>query len=102
MAEPGYQGTTTFEQEIARLNRESVAAFNRGDVAVCAGFYAEDATMLLPERPPVRGRMAIEDCLTEYAASGVRLMPVEPIEIVSGGDIGCCAGTYLFEARSPP
>jgi uncharacterized protein (TIGR02246 family) len=80
------------------LNRDSIAAFNRGDVAACAGFYAEDATLLLPDRPPVKGRKAIEEALKAYAASGVELMPVEPVEIVSSDDLGCCAGTYRFQA----
>ena len=100
MAAPGERYMASFEQAVARLNRESIDAFNRGDVAICAGFYTEDATMLLPDRPPVKGRKAIEDCLRDYAASGLKLMPVEPIEIVSSGDIGCCAGTYSFQAPS--
>lgn len=90
----------SFRRVIARLNRDSIAAFNRGDVAACAGFYAEDATLLLPDRPPVKGRKAIEDRLKEYAASGVKLMPVESVEIVSSADLGCCAGTYRFQAPS--
>jgi len=87
-----------FEEAIARLNVESVAAFNRGDIAACAGFYEEDATMLLPDRPPVRGRAAIADCLRGFAAAGMTLMPVAPVAVVSGGDIGCCAGLHRFRA----
>lgn len=100
MASAGEMKAASFEQTVARLNRESIKAFNRGDVAACAGFYAEDAAMFLADRPPVKGRKGIEECLQAYAASGLRLMPVEPSEIVSSGDIGYCAGTYRFEAPS--
>ncbi len=90
----------TFRQAIPRLNLESIEAFNRGDAATCAGFYAEEATLFLADRPPVKGRKAIEACLKELAESGVKLMPIEGGEIVSSGDLGCCAGTYLFQTPS--
>lgn len=88
-----------FERAIARLNTESVAAFNRCDIAACAGFYEEDATMLLPDRPPLRGRAAIVDCLRGFAAAGMTLMPVTPVTVVAGTDFGCCAGLYSFATR---
>jgi ketosteroid isomerase-like protein len=82
------------------LNAAVTEAFNRGDVRTCAGFYAEDATLFLSDRPPVRGRAAIEAALGEYAATGAKLSPVEPVEIKSSGDMGVCAGTYVFETPS--
>ena len=99
MAERRRQGHS-FREVISQLNHDSIEAFNRGDVATCAGFYANDAILLLPDRRPVRGKKAIEESLNEFAASGVKLMPVEPVEVVSGDDLGCCAGTYRFRASS--
>lgn len=58
MAVPKPRQAETFRTEISRLNHQSVAAFNGGDMSACAGFYADDATMLLPDRPPVKGRAA--------------------------------------------
>ncbi len=87
----------TFEQAFPQLNAVVTEAFNRGDVKTCAGFYAEDATLFLSDRPPVRGRAAIEAALGEYASTGAKLSPVEPMEIKSSGDMGVCAGTYVFE-----
>lgn len=98
MAQPGEDKAEMFGRAIERLNRLSIESFNRGDIAMCAGLYAEDAMMLLPDRPPIKGRKGIEDCLREYAASGLELLPVEPATMVSSGSIGCCAGTYLFRA----
>lgn len=91
------QQPETFEQAIAELNAKVTDAFNRGDVKACAESYAEDAIMFLADRPPIRGRSAIATALQEYATSGAKLAPVEPLEIRSSGDIGVCAGTYRFE-----
>lgn len=96
MAAPTGPQSKAFRSEIARLNQASVAAFNRGDMAACAGFYGEDATMLVPARPPIEGRAAIRDYLEGMSASGVTMLPANPSTILSNGDLGCCAGTYAF------
>ena len=90
----------TFEQAFVKLNAEVTEAFNRGAVKTCAGFYSEDATLFLSDRPPVRGRAAIETALQEIATAGAKLVPVELLEIRSSGDMGVCAGTYVFEMPS--
>lgn len=90
----------TFEQAFSQLNAVVTEAFNRGDVETCAGFYSEDATLFLSDRPPVKGRAAIESALGEYASAGVRLVPVDPLEIRSSGNMGVCAGTYVFEVSN--
>ena len=87
----------TFEQAFPKLNALVTDAFNRGDVKTCAGFYAKDATLFVSDRPPIKGRAAIEAALGEYASAGAKLAPVEPMEIKSSGDMGVCAGTYVFE-----
>lgn len=61
----------TFHTEVSRLNHESIAAFNRGDVSGCASLYAEDATMLLPDQPPIKGRTAIREFLEGLSAGTI-------------------------------
>ena len=90
----------TFEQAFPKLNALVTEAFNRGDVKTCAGFYAKDAILFVSDRPPIKGRAAIEAALGEYASAGAKLVPVEPLEIKSSGDMGVCAGTYVFEIAS--
>ena len=90
------QQPETFEQAIAKLSVIVTEAFNRGDVKTCAESYAEDATLLLADRPPIKGRDAIESFLQEYATSGANLTPVDPLEVRSSGEMGCCVGTYEF------
>ncbi|MFQ6021092.1 MAG: YybH family protein [Acidiferrobacterales bacterium] len=87
----------TFEQAMTTLNADITEAFNRGDVKACAGFYMADATMLLPDRPPIKGREAIEALLNEYAAVGTKVASIDPIEVSSSGGLGYCVGTYQFD-----
>jgi ketosteroid isomerase-like protein len=46
--------------EVTRLNEEMVAAFQRGDRAAVARFYADDARIVGPRRRVVQGREAID------------------------------------------
>ena len=100
MAVPRRQQAEAFQTEIYRLNHESVAAFNRGDVSTCASFYTEDATMLLPDQPLIKGRASIQDFLEGLSVLGVKLTPVEPSELLWSGDLACCAGTCEFRVSS--
>ena len=90
----------SFEQAFLKLNADVTDAFNRADVKTCAEFYSEDATLFLSDRPPVKGRPAIEAALQEFANADAKLVPVEPLEICSSGDMGVCAGTYVFKMPS--
>jgi ketosteroid isomerase-like protein len=84
----------TLEQQIDRLNADSTGAFNRGDAKACAEFYGIEATLLLADRPPIKGREAIGALLGEFTAAGAKLISVDPVETRSSGDLGYCAGTY--------
>jgi len=46
--------------EVTRLNEEMMAAFQRGDRAAVARFYADDARIVGPRRQVVQGREAID------------------------------------------
>lgn len=95
----------SFEATIDRLNALVTRAFNEGDVKACAAAYAEDATLLVAERPPIKGRNAIAAFLSEYSSAGAKLRPVEVLEVRASGDMGCCAGRYEFtmpsESKAP-
>ena len=60
MATPNPRQAETFQQAIPRLNLENISAFNHGDIVACAGVYAEDATLLLPDRPVIKNRKVID------------------------------------------
>ena len=90
------QFVEAFEQVVGKLSAAATDAFNKGDVGACAESYADDAIMFLPDRPPLEGRDAIEATLRDYATSGLKLAPVDFVEIRSSGEMGYCAGTYEF------
>lgn len=85
-----------FEQAIRRLSASVTEAFNRGDVKSCAQYYTEDALMFLSDRSPIEGRDAIEAVLLEFSAAGMKLGPLQALQIRSSGDLGYCAGVYRF------
>jgi uncharacterized protein (TIGR02246 family) len=87
----------TFEEAMATLRADVTDAFNRGDVKACMGFYTDDATILFPDQPPIKGREAIEAILKEYATAGTKLTSVDPIEVGSSGDLGYYTGTYQLD-----
>ncbi len=72
MGDEMQQPPKAFEQAINELNTMVTEAFNRGDVKTCAASYAEDATLLVADRPPIKGRDAIESFLWELVPPGGR------------------------------
>ncbi len=94
---PMEQQPESFEQVFEKLNAKVTEAFNSGDIRTCVESYSDDAILFLADRPPVKGRKAIEAALQEYVDAGAKLLPVEQLQIRSSGDIGVCAGTYVFE-----
>lgn len=91
------QQPETFEQAFKKLNMEVTEAFNRDDISTCVESYAENAILFLADRPPIRGRVAIGSVLQEFSDAGAKLAPVDQLEIRSSGDMGVCAGSYVFE-----
>lgn len=96
---PAWQ-SEQIRQLITGLSEKSTAAFNRGDYAACAEQYAEDALMLLPDRPPIKGRKEIQDTLAAIAVDSGKLLPVELKEVVTSETMACCAGVCRFEQRT--
>lgn len=90
----------TLEQVMPSLTAAFIEAFNRGDVEAFRKYCVADASMLMPDRPPIKGREAIEALLREYADAKTKILDVEPIEIDSSHDLGYCTGTFLMETPS--
>ncbi len=87
----------TLEQVMPSLTAALVEAFNRGDAEAFMRHCADDASMLMPERPPIKGREAIEVALKEFFDAKTKILEVEPIEIASNHDLGYCTGTFRME-----
>jgi uncharacterized protein (TIGR02246 family) len=48
-------------------------AFNRGDAAAVANLYADDAQLIMPGSPPVRGKAAIRATIEEMVRSRAKV-----------------------------
>ncbi len=87
-------------QAIEDFNARYVEAFNRGDAAALAAFYTEDATMLPPNSPAVRGKQAIEADYKHVFATGVRNLSLDTVEVSSDGNLAYHVGTYSVDVPS--
>ena len=84
-------GQRRTDPTLNRLASEFATAFSAKDAAKVASFYAEDAVLMSPDAPLVKGRGSIEAHYREefrVAFSNVQLKPMESV----------VAGTYAFEA----
>lgn len=82
------------EQAIRQLNEHWAQAVANRDTSLAVGLYTEDATLLWPGRPPVRG---VEGVRSVWAAvvstpgGAVRVVP-ERVRIASSGDFATDEG----------
>ena len=87
----------SFEDALAVRGTQVTKAFNAGDAEACAKFYTEDSTLLVHDRPPIKGREAIQQLLEDYIVAGKKLVVTYPDVISSSGELGYCTGNYQFD-----
>jgi len=88
--------------ELGRMNREFAAALNAKDAAAAAALYAEDAVLIPPGEPIVRGRQAIEEYWRGAIESGgVRDVSVETLDARSSGALGYETGSFVLTVDGP-
>lgn len=64
------------------------AAFNRGDAATIASFHAEDAVIMPPGRPSIKGRENIQKFWQGAFNNGAKDLSIAPFEVQVVGDVG--------------
>ena len=74
-------------QAVAAVNTEWVDAFHRRDAHAVSMLYTADAVVVTQERPPVKGRQAIEELYQFYFASGLTGFAVHTQEMYRVGDM---------------
>ena len=67
----GDEAPETVREAIAAWNDTLEDAFARGDAEAIAGMFTEDAVIVEPLRPPVRGRQAIRDYFQYFMEFGL-------------------------------
>jgi len=88
--------------ELGQMNRDFAAALNAKDARAAAALYTEDAVLIPPGEPLVRGRDAIEEYWRGAIESGgVRDVSVETMDALSSGSLGYETGSFVLTANGP-
>jgi uncharacterized protein (TIGR02246 family) len=95
----GAQGKT--DPLLDKLNTEFMAAFNAKDAARLASFYTEDASLMPPNQPLVKGRPNIEAYWRGAFEQGVANLQLKPVESAISGAMGFEAGTATVTVKTP-
>ena len=85
------------EQQIKDADDQYVDAFNRGDLAALVALYAEDALILSPDGPAVRGSEAVKSDVKETLDAGWKNLSLTSIELGSGGDLAYHVGKFGYD-----
>lgn len=96
----GAQGKT--EPVLNKLAAEFETAFNAQDAKKVAALYAEDAVVMPPNRPMIKGRAAIEADLQRDFKEGVSKLQLRPMESAIMGDRAYEAGTSTATVNGKP
>lgn len=94
-------GQKTTDPVLDKLTKEFEAAFNAKDAEKVASFYTDDAALLSPNEPMIRGRDSITARYREEFKQGLTNLQLKPIESALGGTVGFEVGTSAVALRSP-
>ena len=86
------------EEEIAAWTK----AYNQGDAAGCTAVYAEDAMMLPPNQPMVRGKQAIKEFNQRMLDQVGGTISNRIVEASVEGDLAYQVGTYAITDTKTP
>ena len=83
--------------ELGQMNRDFAAALNAKDAKAAAAAYTEDAVLIPPGEPLVRGREAIEEYWRgAIELGGIRDVSVETMDALSSGSLGYETGSFVL------
>ena len=72
-----------FQSLLPELQQRFIEAYNRGDIATVAEFYAEDGYVVRPNKEMVRGQPAIRDYHAGRMQSGQRFISMTTLALVA-------------------
>jgi ketosteroid isomerase-like protein len=89
-------------QALQAMDDEFVRNVNAGDVeALVSAFYAEDAELLPPSAPVMRGHAEIKGCWKGMVSAGLNITVLEAKRIEESGGLAYASGVYEL-SLSPP
>ena len=95
--DPAPLPSVTLPPELARVLTDYEAAWRAKDASALARLFAEDGFVLQRNKPPVRGRDAIEKA---YAGAGGPLS-LRALAFATEGPVGYIIGAYSARAGEP-
>jgi len=83
------------EEAIRRLMHDTEQQFSAGNFDAARRFYAQDAVLMMPGAPPVRGNAAIQAVLEKvFGAASVKVtLEITAVNFSSGRDMAYVYGT---------
>jgi ketosteroid isomerase-like protein len=94
------QGKT--EPRLNELATAFAAAFNQKDAAGITAFYTDDAVLMPPNLPAVKGRANIEAYYRNGFAQSSGTLQLKPTESTISGTLAFEAGVSSMTAGNPP
>jgi ketosteroid isomerase-like protein len=89
-------------QAIRAKDEEFIRNLNSGNVdALVSGFYAEDADLLPPHAPIIKGRAAIQEFWKGMVSAGLKVLVLETKRVEESGDLAYGSGVFEL-TLSPP
>jgi ketosteroid isomerase-like protein len=86
-------GSVELPAELDRVLRDYERGWKAGDAAALAALFTEDGFVLQPNRPPVRGRAAIQAAYTGPSGGDLRL---RALAYAMDGNVGYIIGAYAY------
>lgn len=90
------------EAAIEAGNAQYVEASNRGDVATIVALFTDDAVVLPPNSPILRGRQAIQQFYEARQQTSTRRLALETIQVNENGETAWEIGTYTVHLGGAP
>jgi uncharacterized protein (TIGR02246 family) len=85
---------------LTKMAHALAAAFNAKDAAKVATFYTDDATLMVPNQPAIRGRQNIEAWFKGGIEAGMTDFQLAPTESSLAGSQAFEAGTYSLVMKA--
>ena len=93
-------GQDAVRQAIERANQQFMHAFSRGDMGALGRLYTDDAHLMPPGMPAMRGRDAIQQFWQGAAQMGIHRVDLRTDAVQSAGDMAWEIGQATLHITS--
>jgi len=88
-AKASAEDTAAFETAVRAQCKHFASSFAKGDIDdLVDGYYTDNPVMIAPDAPMAKGRSAIKEMFRGMAASGVKGIVLETVQLTIEGSLG--------------